>query len=71
MLFKDISYLELWQPFRSAEQNHLCNLPEEYYEEQFCETNLNLGQGFRRCRLKDVLSRALGALLLSGGEQFM
>ena len=24
-LFKDISFLELWQPFCSAEQNHLCN----------------------------------------------
>ena len=23
--FKDISYLELWRPFCSAEQNHLCN----------------------------------------------
>ena len=26
MSFKDISYLELWHPFCSAEQNHLCNL---------------------------------------------
>ena len=26
MRFKDISYLELWRPFCSAEQNHLCNL---------------------------------------------
>ena len=25
MLFKGISYLELWQPFCSAERNHLCN----------------------------------------------
>ena len=24
MLFKDISYLELWWPFCSVEQNHLC-----------------------------------------------
>ena len=23
MLFKDISYLELWQPLSSVEQNHL------------------------------------------------
>ena len=23
--FKDISYLELWQSFCSAERNHLCN----------------------------------------------
>ena len=26
--FKDISYLELWQPFCSAEGNHLWNLVE-------------------------------------------
>ena len=25
MLFKDMSYLELWQPFCSAEWNHMCN----------------------------------------------
>ena len=25
MSFNDISYLELWQPFCSVEQNHLCN----------------------------------------------
>ena len=28
MPFKDISYLELKQPFCSAQQNHLCNLVE-------------------------------------------
>ena len=44
MLFKDIPYLELWQPFCSAEQNHLCNFGRGYYEEQFCETILNLDQ---------------------------
>ena len=26
MSFKDISYLELWQPLCSVEWNHLCNL---------------------------------------------
>ena len=25
MLFKEISYLQLWLPLCSAEQNHLCN----------------------------------------------
>ena len=25
MSFKDISYLDLWQPFCSVEQNHICN----------------------------------------------
>ena len=28
MSFKDISYLELWRPFCSAERNHLCNFIE-------------------------------------------
>ena len=31
MLFKDISYMELWQPFCSAEQNHLCKFGRGYY----------------------------------------
>ena len=44
MPFKDIPYLELWQPFCSAEQNHLCNFGIGCYEEQFCEIILNLGQ---------------------------
>ena len=61
MLFKGISYLELWQPFCSAERNRLCKFGRGYYEEQFFEIILNLGQWFR-CRLKDFLSRALAAL---------
>ena len=36
--------------------------------EQFCEVILNLGQWFRRCCLKDLLSGAL-AVLLSGGAE--
>ena len=32
--FKYISYLELWQPFCTAEQNHLCNFSRGYFEEQ-------------------------------------
>ena len=35
-------YLELWLPFCSAEQNHLCNFNRGYPEEQFCEIILNL-----------------------------
>ena len=46
MSFKDISYLELWRPFCSAEQNHLCNFGRGYYEERFCEIILNLDQWF-------------------------
>ena len=48
MLFKDISYLKLWQPFCSAKQKYLCNFSREYYEEQFCEIIFNLDQWFRR-----------------------
>ena len=72
MSFKDISYLELWQPFCSAECNHLCNFSRGHYEEQFCEIILNLGQWFRRrCHLKDFLSGALAALRFSRAEPFM
>ena len=37
MLFGDISYLELWWAFWSAERNNLCNFGSGYPEEQFCE----------------------------------
>ena len=46
--FKDISYLELLQPFCSAEHNHLCNLVKQCFEEQFCEIILNLDPWLRR-----------------------
>ena len=55
ILFKDISFLELWWPFCSAKQNHLCNFGRGYYEEQFCEIILNLDQCFRRNRLFKIL----------------
>ena len=70
MPFKGISYQELRQPFCSAEHNHSCNFSRGYYEEQFCEIILNLGEWFR-CRLKDFLSGALAALLFAGTEPFM
>ena len=47
MSFKDTSYLELWQPLCSVDQNHLCNFGSRYHEEQFCEIILNLDQRFR------------------------
>ena len=71
MPFKGISYLELWQLFCSAEHNHLCHFGRGYYEEQFSENILNLGQWFRRCGLKDFLSGALAALLFCRAEPFM
>ena len=69
-MFKDISYLELWQPFCSAESNNLCNLGRGYPENQFCEFSLNLDLWFR-CPLKIFLSGALAALLFSRAEPFM
>ena len=33
MLFKDISYLELWLPFCLAEQNRLCSFRRGHHEE--------------------------------------
>ena len=71
MPLKGISYLELWQPFCSAEHNHLCNFGRGYYQEQFCEIILNLGQWFMRCRLKDILSGILAALLFCGAKLFL
>ena len=72
MQFKGISYLELWQPFCSAEHNHLCNFGRGYYEEQFCEIILNMGQWFRRrsC-LKYFLSGSPAAILFGGVEPIM
>ena len=54
MPFKDISYLELWWPFCSAERNHLCNFGRGYQEEQFCEIILNLYRWFRRRSLLKI-----------------
>ena len=54
-VLKNISYLVLWQPLCSAEQNHLCNCGRVHHEEQFCEIIFNLDQWFRRFRLKIFL----------------
>ena len=50
------------------EQNHFCNLGRGCNEEQSREIILNLGQWFRRCRLKDFLSGAVAALLFGGAN---
>ena len=69
--FKDISYLELWQPFCSAEQT-ICAILVEGAMRNNSVYNLNLGQWFRRrCRLNNFLSGALADLLFSGAEPFM
>ena len=62
MSLKSISYLELWWPF-------LCYFSRGHYEEQFYEFISNLCQ-WLRC-LKDFLSGALAASVLSGEEPFM
>ena len=41
MPFKDISYLKVWWPFCSAEQNHLCIFGRGHYEERLCDIILN------------------------------
>ena len=61
---KDISYLELWQPLCSADQNYLCNF-DRGHEEHFCDFILNLDQWFRgiiKSFKINFLSRALEAL---------
>ena len=66
------SWNKLWQPFCSAEQNHLCNFGKWCYEKQFCEIILNLDQWLRRkCCLKIFLSRALAALLFCRAKPFV
>ena len=45
MTFKGISYLVLWWPFYSAENNHLCNFSRGYPEEQFFEIIMNFLSG--------------------------
>ena len=68
MSFKDISYLELWWRFVQRSRAILVECIMR-------NNTMNLfpfGQWFRkRCRLKDLLSGALGALVFSGAEPFM
>ena len=71
MPFKCISNVEPWQPFVQRSGTICAILVEWYYEEHFCEINLNLGQWFKRCCLEDFLSGTLAALLFGGVEPFM
>ena len=51
MLFKDISYLELWWPFCSAERNNLClcnfgrGSPEEQFYKNYFESGPVVQEG--------------------------
>ena len=64
ILFKDISYLELWQPFCLAEQNNLCNYARGHYEKHFCEIILNLDQWLKRKLFKIFLIYSSGSPLV-------
>ena len=77
MHFKDISYLDFWRPFCSAEWNHLCNFGRGHYEEQFFVINLQFGpmvqeeMAFKRFLIwssggPPVQSRTIYAILKEG-----
>ena len=71
MSFKDVSYLQLWQPFCLAEWHHLCNFGKGHYKEYFCEI-LNLDKWFwSMCRLKIFISLAMVSLVFSGAKPFV
>ena len=65
MPLKDNSYLELWQPFCSSEQNNFCNIGRGYQEDQFCEIILNSDQWFRRRCILNIF------LIWSSGGPFV
>ena len=48
MSFKEISYLQFWQPFCSAEQNGVCNFGRGHYKKHLCEIIFEIFQWFRR-----------------------
>ena len=54
MLFKDISYLALWWPLSSKEQNHLCNFGRVHHEGQFCEIILDFGPVDQEMSFRDI-----------------
>ena len=62
MSFKEIYYLELWQPLCSVDSNHSSNIGRRHHEEHSCEIILNLDQWFRRkCHLKVFLIWSSGS----------
>ena len=70
MPLKGISYPDIWKPFCTTECNHLCKFGKGYYQKQFFEIILNLGQWFRsRFCLKYFLSGAQAAFLFGRAEQ--
>ena len=65
MSFKDISFLELWQPPCSVDLIHLCNIGRRHHEERSCVIILNLFQQFRRKRCLNIF------LIWSSGSPFV
>ena len=62
MSFKDISFLDLWQPLCSAELSQLCDFGRRHHEEHSCDMILILDQWFRRkCGLKVFLIGSPGS----------
>ena len=68
MPFKEMSYLELWRLFCSAERKHVCNIFVEGIKRN---NSVKLFWFRRRCLLKEFLSGALAAIPFSGAEPFM
>ena len=71
MLFKGISYLELWQAFVQWSITICAILVKGIMRNNSVKLSFNLGQWYRRCHLKDFLSGTLAALLFSGAKPFM
>ena len=72
MLFKDISYLEIWRPLCSAEWNHLCSFGRSHYEERFCEIILFRTSGPGADVIERYfLFRALLAHFFGGAKPFL
>ena len=69
--FKDISYLELWQPFCLAEPNHLCNLGGGHHKEHFCEFFKIWTIVQEEMSFTSFLSGALAALMFGRVELFV
>ena len=64
MLFKAISYLELWWPSCSAEQNHLGNFGRGHYKEHICVNYFELGPVVQEMSFKIFLTLTSGCHLV-------
>ena len=71
-LFKDISYVELWQPLCSVEQNHLCNFGRRHHEEQFWEFFFEFGPVVQEEMLfKDISYLSIWQLFVQRKKTFV